>query len=742
MADAAPKSKVIARGKSVTTPAKSTTRISKPMPLPCITILVHGVNDVGEAYDAQEQGVCRGLNARLNRSHSLDINGLTDLVPGTYRIPPTEAEEIKKESAQIKKDPDAVYYRRSEDDKTWSPVVPFYWGFRETDKGTVKNASHGQWTDRYGNRIDKNRAKEGGPFANATSNLNDMWGEGFGAKMAGMEWPVKAASDPLHDLRRAAPRHYMLLAAKRLATLIAMIRGNPLYKDTAINILAHSQGTMVTLTAHALLAADGGKFAADTLIFQDSPYSLAEANLEFLGDAYHDQQTTQSRVKSISNIVQYVWSKKAATPALAELAFPNKTGDGVAGPFWQPGAGAQQVIRKGDNARTVPYTFTERDNRGKVYLYFCPQDKTVGLLNVEGIGWEGIPDEVTASWVDNAQSMRPSIGPIEEKVAVFKTMGSGFRQRVFTSRKVDGKPVLVGDTPSIYKMSSITSWEDIKSTVGSAFSSHKVIKPGTTRNINGEELKPAIEANLAVGEDGHPGELGIGPIDASIAAAGGGIETSTKLLEPDFRDASRQGQPFTEEERAQLEDKLNGGRPASPNEDGVDTSRMRLVGPVLCSQYADGHYLRYDYKESPDQAQERWRTQKTDKNSYHSSIPANPAHAEGVTAYDLSLGMPLPIAEDDTEYMDYLRAVADWRTNWKSLLKKKKDDATIQKIFEYKAAETTAGAKKLIDDTFDYYNTGILPEVIEKNGKVEIERPPLIVSQTLSERVKNSGKKI
>ena len=34
----------------------------------------------------------------------------------------------------------------------------------------------------------------------------------------------------------------------------------------------------------------------------------------------------------------------------------------------------------------------DRDNRGKVYLYFCPEDTTVALENVQGIGWQGVPD--------------------------------------------------------------------------------------------------------------------------------------------------------------------------------------------------------------------------------------------------------------------------------------------------------------------------------------------------------------
>jgi hypothetical protein len=35
--------------------------------MPGIVILVHGVNDVGEAYQNQEKGIIAGLSKRLNR---------------------------------------------------------------------------------------------------------------------------------------------------------------------------------------------------------------------------------------------------------------------------------------------------------------------------------------------------------------------------------------------------------------------------------------------------------------------------------------------------------------------------------------------------------------------------------------------------------------------------------------------------------------------------------------------------
>jgi hypothetical protein len=47
------------------------------------------------------------------------------------------------------------------------------------------------------------------------------------------------------------------------------------------------------------------------------------------------------------------------------------------------------------------------DDRGMVYNYFCPEGRTVSLRNVQGIGWQGVPDQ----WVSQ--------------------FGTGFVQRMF-----------------------------------------------------------------------------------------------------------------------------------------------------------------------------------------------------------------------------------------------------------------------------------------------------------------------
>ncbi|MFA9216183.1 MAG: hypothetical protein ACEQSK_03665, partial [Sphingomonadaceae bacterium] len=112
-------------------------------------ILVHGVNDTGTGYAAVERGLCEGLSVRLNG----------DLRPGSYRLP-TE-EDLK----HVVADPDAIFYKRTITTETLSPVIPFYWGYREVSDRVQLNAklSRGQALDRYGNRLDADFSKGGGP---------------------------------------------------------------------------------------------------------------------------------------------------------------------------------------------------------------------------------------------------------------------------------------------------------------------------------------------------------------------------------------------------------------------------------------------------------------------------------------------------------------------------------------------------------------------------------------------------
>jgi hypothetical protein len=85
-------------------------------------IVVHGVNDVGTAYPAVEDGLMAGLAERMK------------WLPGTplhlrpYRLPGDD------DARRLEDDPDAVFYKRNISPDTCSPVIPFYWGYRGTPK--------------------------------------------------------------------------------------------------------------------------------------------------------------------------------------------------------------------------------------------------------------------------------------------------------------------------------------------------------------------------------------------------------------------------------------------------------------------------------------------------------------------------------------------------------------------------------------------------------------------------------
>ena len=119
-------------------------------------------------------------------------------------------------------------------------MIPFYWGFREENRQIKKKRTkaHGQWLDAYDNRIDKDGAKDGGPFENASNCLPHMGG-GPETRSPGQSGRHPGDADA-SDLRRAPDRRYQVLAALRLAMLIRIIRKR--HPRVAINVVAHSMG--------------------------------------------------------------------------------------------------------------------------------------------------------------------------------------------------------------------------------------------------------------------------------------------------------------------------------------------------------------------------------------------------------------------------------------------------------------------------------------------------------------------
>ncbi|EPM0025139.1 T6SS effector phospholipase Tle3 domain-containing protein [Citrobacter farmeri] len=368
--------------------------------MPCIVILVHGVNDVGEAYQNQDTGICRGLNTRLGRK---------DFQPHTWQPEQFMISDVEGKVAN-------------------SPVIPFYWGYKPVDHSAwvedqklytqavnnLKNAGKkndadlpydtyqefkeeniaahaGEHIDNLNNWLDKQHAnaRGGGTFANATTSIPDIFGPGANGLSV---WMVGEASrswlnggDWTHPVYSNPHRIYIAYAARRLADLILKIRRDSGAKNDTINIVAHSQGTIITMLANMWVKAEKQN-PADCVILCHSPYSLENRWQE--NGQPGNQQTDDARQQTLAHFCNTM--KK------------NKLHDGGTS------HNADYISQLHDNncltdeGQTAWVTETyNRNNFGLVYNYFCPEDQVVSMMPIQGMGWRGIPDPLSRSMGDN-----------------------------------------------------------------------------------------------------------------------------------------------------------------------------------------------------------------------------------------------------------------------------------------------------------------------------------------------------
>ncbi|HAP26090.1 MAG TPA: hypothetical protein DCR74_10785 [Achromobacter sp.] len=746
---------ITGKTRAIVAPDATDAYVQKQQPKPCIVILIHGVNDLAGVYDDLETGICTGLNERLD--HLFTKRGERSpaaLNPARYTSP--EEDEGKAPN------PDAEYYRRlAAEGKlggySRSVVIPFYWGFREEEGRIQKQTPHGEWLDRFGNRLDKAGTKEGGPFANATTTLPDMFGQGFSGKVAGL--PANSMfGSPDHPLFPAPSRRYMVLAAQRLAMLVRIIRAyrhldGRSGEDDTINVVGHSQGNLITLLANAMLH-DEGLRPIDGFIMMSPPYSLEETNFEHiaLGDR---QQTTPARVKALSNIVNFIGQLPHQTPSFADMADASKDSC-IGGLRWT----GQQCATSIDG-NTI--TFAERDNRGSVFLYFSPQDKTVGMANIQGIGWQGIgqaasfkvlhlnPSEKGLFNLDHRVSVEGH-GRLIVHVSALPELGNRFYQRVFTMRERDGKGEEVGKSPSYdYMLVEVgeRSWEGTDH--GGLSSAYFSV--GKTVTIQAPTLPVPflpdfVSGGTSLDREGSKGIKPVwtatDPIDASIAITNGGIGVHTTRVITLPTDGLRG--PVL---RRALEEKAS---------DLNDLSRNPYVDPENSAWAADWHRVahikplghgRYDtvFEETPNQARRRMMDAPAGSNeaiSFHSAIPMNAMHSRRAVAYDLAIGQACSI--DDEVFYAYLCRVADWRLDWeredetwRSETKATRDepDEPVLQCYENESEMN----RKLIADTCLYRSDkmpspggapeggGFLPKVT-----LDADYPSLVAYQSVEDR--------
>ncbi len=455
---------VIATGTSRLIPNRGNDRNTAiPRDLPGVVIFLHGVNDPGAAYESVETGLCQGVNERLDRP---------DLKSGGYGAKYNAAKEMPREQWKDKEqkildDPDTYLYRRdTADPDTRSLLIPFYWGYR-AEPGEIKRDKSGdpeklrdQYQDQFNNRLDRHFAKGGGFFANATNNLLEMYAKGFAKWVRHLAQPALKA--PLY-MGKGPHRRYFVMAATRLAMLISEIRR--VSPDETITVMGHSQGTLITLLAQAMLV-DKGERCADCAIMVASPYSVLP-----------DKTPKNARtLQTLIDIVQHVTQSPHAQPPLSATRMGVPGYGGRTGPRWSP----EQGQRLGPDDKTV--VFPERDNRGKVYLYFCHEDTTVGLRDVSGIGTFGVPDALP----DGTYAMN-----------VLKHLR--FYQWLWSKRLRDGQPLRVGDAPGPVALRV----KGERRNAGHGMVAGAVQRPmevDEPRLINGEALSPPVSAQMFGGE--------------------------------------------------------------------------------------------------------------------------------------------------------------------------------------------------------------------------------------------------
>lgn len=726
--------------------------------LPGNIIVIHGVNDVGTSYGAVEEGLCQGLDARM---YNIARGAKGFFSPGTYRMPTAEDKE------RLEPDPDAVYFKRKMDGATHSPVIPFYWGFREEDP--LAKSKNGQRTDRFGNRLDKDLSKGGGPFGNATSTLPDMWNSGLCS-------PLDVGGDPVRPLLSAPGRMYMVLAAKRLAALITMIHDYD--PDETVSIVAHSQGCLISLLAQAFLldSKDAKQRPADTLVLTHPPYSLVEDTTMFFSaieglrpfgggddevmkghyDTIADRQTTEARVKTLVNIVNGVVGKKHTTPPIQALTDQGKY-CGMVGAKWSPAA--------------------DRDNRGKVYLYFCPEDMTVALDNIQGIGWSGVPDYIGGTTLSETEKTEKKTSIWSNEVDVtWKTKFSqlqpfaeltknkGFFQRVFTSKKrldpakKTSGPVLVGQAPHDFALR--IEGEDEHAHVAESGRGHRssnpevawppeksrldFVKPASwlregLRRINGEALPVPVVADLRGAGQIDPGSKEfpknsvqakldrkdqgpceeVDPIDSAIAITSG---DGLNFWQEELPDPTGRKHPCSSPQILGLRELRMIQERYSYNQGKTNPDDQRRI--MRATRLPDGT-VRGDVRESPNEARKRWQHEVSPK-SFHGAIIGSKENHRQVTAYDVAIGGGK--AASDPLFYQYLCAVADWRLQYSkstrpSILTWEK----FIKTFSIYCNVEPAWRREIIEGNAKYYSTGLLPSCVPA---LHVGLPTSVVCET------------
>lgn len=429
-----------------------------------------------------------------------------------------------------------------------------------------------------------------------------------------------------------------------------------------------------------------------------SPYNLV--------DGKDNTQTVHAKLKTFVDIVNEVTRQKDySIPALADMLLHHERDASVrAGPRWTPSQGQRPDKNGRDWIR-----FEERDNRRKVYLYFCPEDTVVALDNVQGIGTFGVPDEVAA------QRNRPD----GERLAAMDTLRERrFFQRMWSRllRPRQGQaglhPVPVGLAPGRYSVREpgerLAAGPDggfKRIANAAAFTPHE---RGATRLLNGEQLHPAHDPDLYGGEVVRGGP---GPDHADRAGlltpddVGKDVALGNRHARFRWIDITVSLSPDTEPHKRAFNKDI---------EDLHDRAENWRALPVTESAYA------IQREETPNEARARMQTDPAARteNNYHSGILNSSENHRWVTAMDVAVGQAVTL--DDPEWRKVLLFMGQWRLDRNVM-------SEFRKCENFK--RLSPRAIELIKASADYYQKGYFPS----ETLVPLQTiPPLVTTEVKS----------
>ena len=150
----------------------------------------------------------------------------------------------------------------------------------------------------------------------------------------------------------------------------------------SITPMSHSQGTMIAMAATLMCK----KRAPDALFVMNSPYALDDKTTDAL-TCWHNRPTEQSRRNTFRNVANRIkQDKKIFTEEDHELLHVGVTQD-------------MELWHMNSTFKGIP----ERDNHGRLYVYFNPHDRVMGAAPLQSIGWQGIDDELLAELGDTVK---------------------------------------------------------------------------------------------------------------------------------------------------------------------------------------------------------------------------------------------------------------------------------------------------------------------------------------------------